>query len=63
MRRKYKLQAWQILAGIFAFFWIFFAAILIISAFPFLVISMALTSVGALSVLVTLLAWAYQKNL
>lgn len=63
MRRIHKIQAWQILAGIFTFFWILFATILIISNFPFLVISMALTTVGALSVLVTILAWAYQKNL
>lgn len=63
MRRIHNIQAWQILAGIFAFFWILFATILIISNFPFLVISMALTTVGALSVLVTILAWAYQKNL
>jgi len=63
MRRLRTLQAWQILAGIFASFWILFATILIVSAFPFLIISMALTTIGALSVLVTVLAWAYQKNL
>ena len=63
MRRIRNVQAWQILAGIFGFFWILFATVLIISNFPFLVISMALTTIAALSVLVTVLAWAYQKNL
>ncbi len=63
MRRLRTLQAWQILTGLFAFFWILFATILIVSDFPFLIISMALTTVGALSILVTVLAWAYQKNL
>ncbi len=63
MRRTRNLQGWQLLAGIFAFFWTLFAIILILSNFPFLIISMALTTIGALSVLVTVLAWAYQKNM
>ena len=57
-----KLQAWKILAGIFSIFWLFLASILIISNFPFLIISMALTTVAGMSVLVTALAWAYQHN-
>jgi hypothetical protein len=62
MKRK-RLQAWQYLIGIFAIFWLIFAFVLIaISQFPFVVISMALTTVAILSGLVVLLAWAFQNN-
>jgi hypothetical protein len=58
-----RIQAWKILACLFTAFWILFATVLIVSDFPFLVISMALTTIAVLSVLVTTLAWAYQNNL
>jgi hypothetical protein len=57
-----RLQAWQYLIGIFAVFWIIFATVLIISAFPFYVISIALTTIAMLSLLIIALAWAYQNN-
>lgn len=57
------LQAWQILCGVFAIFWIIFAVVLIVfSQFPFYVISIALTTLLALSALIIALAWAYQNN-
>ena len=57
-----RLQAWQYLVGIFAVFWVIFATVLIISAFPFFVISIALTTIAMLSLLIIALAWAYQNN-
>jgi hypothetical protein len=58
-----RTQAWKYLLGIFAGFWIIFAIMLIFfSGFPFVVISLALTTLLMLSVLVTALAWAYQNN-
>ncbi len=61
MRRRF--QAWQILIIVFASFWLLFASVLIVGNFPFFIISIALTTVGALSALVVALAWAYQNNL
>ena len=57
------IAAWKYLIGIFAVFWVIFAIILIISDFPFYVISIALTTILLLSMLVVVLAWAYQNNL
>jgi hypothetical protein len=58
-----RLQAWQYLIGIFAVFWVIFAIVLIITDFPFYIISIALTTTAMLSLLVIALAWAYQNNL
>ncbi len=58
-----RIAAWKYLVGIFAMFWVIFATILIMSDFPFYVISIALTTILLLSVLVVVLAWAYQNNL
>lgn len=58
-----RLQAWQYLIVIFVVFWAIFAAVLIISEFPFYVISIALTTIAMLSLLIIVLAWAYQNNL
>jgi len=55
-------QAWKYLAAIFVVFWVLFAIILIVSAFPFYVISTALTTIALLSLVITVLAWAYQNN-
>jgi hypothetical protein len=58
-RRK---QVWRYLAFIFAIFWIIFACVLILSDFPFLIISMALTVVAVFSAIIVALSWAYQNN-
>jgi hypothetical protein len=55
-------QVWRYLACIFAIFWIIFACVLILSDFPFLVISMALTVVAVFSAIIVALSWAYQNN-
>ena len=60
MRRR--KQVWQYLIIIFAIFWLIFACVLILNNFPFLVISMALTTIAALSGIVVALSWAYQNN-
>ncbi len=60
MRRYF--QAWQLLIGIFAGFWILFAIVMIVGNFPFFIISIALTTIGALSALIVALAWAFQNN-
>jgi len=60
MRRR--LQAWQLLIVIFASFWLLFAVVMVVGDFPFFIISIALTTVGALSALIVALAWAYQNN-
>jgi hypothetical protein len=60
MRRR--KQVWQYLIIIFAIFWLIFASVLILSNFPFLVISMALTTIAALSAIIVALSWAYQNN-
>ncbi len=60
MRRRF--QAWQLLISIFAGFWILFAIVMIVGNFPFFIISIALTTLGALSALIVVLAWAFQNN-
>ncbi len=58
-----RWQAWQYLIIIFVVFWVIFATVLIIiTAFPFYVISIALTTTAMLSLLIIVLAWAYQNN-
>ncbi|GHO45092.1 hypothetical protein [Ktedonospora formicarum] len=58
-----KWQAWNYLIVVFALFWLSFAIFLIfVSGFPFLVISIALTTIGAFSAIITALAWAYENN-
>jgi hypothetical protein len=57
-----RFQAWQLLIFIFASFWILFAIVLIVGDFPFFIISIALTTIAALSALVVALAWAFQNN-
>ena len=57
-----RKQIWQYLILIFAVFWVVFAIVLILSDFPFLVISMALTVIAVLSALIVALSWAYQNN-
>ena len=57
-----RLQPWQYLIGVFVVFWIIFAIVLFLGDIPFFVISIALTTIAALSLLVVLLAWAYQNN-
>jgi uncharacterized membrane protein len=57
-----RKQAWRYLAFIFAIFWIIFACVLILSDFPFLVVSMALTVVAVFSAIIVGFSWAYQNN-
>ncbi len=63
MRKIRRLPAWALLALSFALFILIFGSVLIISDFPFLVISMAITTVMALAALVVALAWAIQHDL
>jgi flagellar biosynthesis component FlhA len=55
-------QAWKLLVGIFAVFWVVFAIFLFIAELPFYIISIALTTIFVLSIAVIALAWAYQNN-
>ena len=55
-------QAWKLLIGIFAAFWVVFAIFLFISELPFYIISIALTTILMLSIAIIALAWAYQNN-
>jgi flagellar biosynthesis component FlhA len=55
-------QAWKLLAGILAVFWVVFAIFLFISELPFYIISIALTTILILSIAIIALAWAYQNN-
>ena len=57
-----QMQAWKLLVGIFAAFWVVFAIFLFISELPFYIISIALTTILILSIAVIALAWAYQNN-
>ena len=56
------VPAWRYLACIFGVFLVVFGTVLIVSDFPFIVISMALTSVLMLSIIIVALARAYQNN-
>jgi hypothetical protein len=58
-----RWQAWQYLIVVFVLFWIGFAVVLAFSDIPFFVISIALTTIAALSFLIVVLAWAYQNNI
>jgi hypothetical protein len=53
---------WPYLIIVFALFWIIFATVLILSGFPLIIITMALTTVAVLSILIVILAWAYINN-
>jgi flagellar biosynthesis component FlhA len=57
-----RRQAWKLLAGILAAFWVVFAIFLFIAELPFYIISIALTTILMLSIAVIALAWAYQNN-
>jgi len=57
-----RVQPWQILVAIFVVFWVIFAVVLVAANFPFYIISIALTTIAALSALVVALAWAYTHN-
>lgn len=59
MRRP---QGWKLLIVGFVVFWLFFAVVLFLANIPFFVISIALTTIGMLSVLVVALAWAYTHD-
>lgn len=56
------ISAWKYLIGIFAAFWTIFAIVLFLTDIPFLIVSMALTTLFMISGLIVALAWAYQNN-
>ncbi len=58
-----RRQTWKYLIAIFAAFWIIFAVFLLLGDIPFYIISIALSTVLALSALIVALAWAYQNNM
>lgn len=55
-------MVWRYLLGVFAVFWITFALFLLNANIPFVIVSIALTVVLAMSAVVVGLAWAYQKG-
>ena len=57
-----RTPAWVYLTFIFAIFLVILAIVLIISDFPFIIISIALSTILMLSIVIVGLAWAYQKN-
>ena len=57
-----RIEFWKWLIGILAVFWIIFAIFLIGADIPFVIVSMALTTVLCMSALVVGLAWAYQHG-
>jgi hypothetical protein len=59
MRRR---QIWKYLIVIFAVFWIIFAVFLFLGDIPFYIISIALSTILALSALIVALAWAYTHD-
>jgi len=58
----HRIPAWVYLTCVFAVFLVIFAIVLIISDFPFIIISIALSTILMLSIAIIGLAWAYQKN-
>ena len=60
--QRHHIGAWKWLIGIFAVFWIIFAIFLFNADIPFVIVSMALTVVLAMSAFVVGLAWAYEHN-
>jgi hypothetical protein len=57
-----RIPAWVYLSCVFAVFLVILAIVLIVSDFPFIVISVALSSILMLSIVIVGLAWAYQNN-
>jgi hypothetical protein len=57
-----RIPAWIYLICIFAVFLVILAVVLIISGFPFIVISVALSSTLMLSIVIVGLAWAYTHD-
>lgn len=55
--------AWKYLAGMFAAFWLVFAIFLFNANIPFVIVTVALTTVLAMSAVIVGLAWAYQKGI
>ena len=58
-----RRQIWKYLIAIFGAFWLIFAFFLFLGDIPFYIISIALSTVLALSALIVALAWAYQNNM
>ncbi|MEO7020330.1 MAG: hypothetical protein ABI234_09295 [Ktedonobacteraceae bacterium] len=63
MQKQKQPVVWKYLIGVFAVFWIIFALFLASANIPFVIISVALTTILAMSAVVVGLAWAYQKGI
>jgi hypothetical protein len=55
-------MVWKYLVVVFIVFWLVFALFLLNADIPFVIVSMALTAVLAMSAVVVGLVWAYQKG-
>jgi hypothetical protein len=55
-------MVWKYLVVVFIVFWLVFALFLLNADIPFVIVSMALTVVLAMSAVVVGLVWAYQKG-
>jgi hypothetical protein len=62
MQEMQRHRVWPYLIIVFAIFWVIFATVLILGDFPLMIITMALTTVAALSALIVALAWAYNND-
>jgi hypothetical protein len=58
-----RIPALAYLAAALLLFWLMLAAVMITSGFPFMVITLSLSSILGLSVVVVGLAWAYKNNI
>ncbi|WP_052887939.1 hypothetical protein [Thermogemmatispora carboxidivorans] len=58
-----RIPALAYLAAALLAFWLLLATMMIISGFPFIVVTLTLSSDLMISIFVLGLAWAYQKNL
>ncbi len=63
MQKQKQPVVWKYLIGVFAVFWIIFALFLVSANIPFVIVSVALTTILAMSAVVVGLAWAYQKGI
>jgi hypothetical protein len=57
-----SIPVWKYLIGVFAIFWVVLAIMLVISNFPFYMITLSLSIILIFSVVIVALAWAYQNN-
>jgi hypothetical protein len=63
MRRIRRIPALVYLGIALLLFWLLLAVVMILGDFPFLVITLTLSSDLCISLFILALAWAYQHNL